>query len=145
MGGDTTNMHYWEYNSRNAGDGKPVDVSQRKPESRQLTQERDAEIIANYSNPAYVLGWKPEMAPLILSQPVSSSVATGQSTTFNVTVAGIPDATYQWYKNDVSLPRATSAALVLSNVKRGDAGRYRVTVTNAAGTSRSTEARLSVK
>jgi pectin methylesterase-like acyl-CoA thioesterase len=32
MGGDTTNMHYWEYNSTNASDGKPVDVSQRKPE-----------------------------------------------------------------------------------------------------------------
>jgi len=37
-----------------------VDVSQRKPESRQLTKERDADIIANYSSPAYVLGWAPE-------------------------------------------------------------------------------------
>ena len=53
MGGDTANMHYWEYNSTNLSDGKPVDVSQRKPESRQLTKERDAETIANYSNPAY--------------------------------------------------------------------------------------------
>jgi pectin methylesterase-like acyl-CoA thioesterase len=61
MGGDTANMHYWEYNSTNLGDGKPVDVSQRKAESRQLTKERDAEIIANYSNPAYVLGWTPEV------------------------------------------------------------------------------------
>jgi pectin methylesterase-like acyl-CoA thioesterase len=60
MGGDTANMHYWEYNSTNLSDGKPVDVSQRKPESRQLTKERDAETIANYSNPAYVLGWTPE-------------------------------------------------------------------------------------
>ena len=60
MGGDTTNMHYWEYHSTNLSDGKPVDVSQRKPESRQLTKERDAETIANYSNPAYILGWTPE-------------------------------------------------------------------------------------
>ena len=60
MGGDTANMHYWEYNSTNLSDGKPVDVSQRKPESRQLTKERDAETIANYSNPAYILGWTPE-------------------------------------------------------------------------------------
>jgi len=60
MGGDTVNMHYWEYNSTNLSDGKPVDVSQRKPESRQLTKERDADIIANYSSPAYVLGWTPE-------------------------------------------------------------------------------------
>ena len=60
MGGDTANMHYWEYHSTNLGDGKPVDVSQRKPESKQLTKERDADTIANYSNPAYVLGWTPE-------------------------------------------------------------------------------------
>ena len=63
MGGDTTNMHYWEYNSTNLADGKPVDISQRRPESRQLTKERDAETIANYSSPAYVLGWTPEAVP----------------------------------------------------------------------------------
>jgi len=62
MGGDTTNMRYWEYNSTNASDGKPVDVSQRKPESRQLTLPKDADTIANYSNPSYVLGgWKPSL------------------------------------------------------------------------------------
>jgi pectin methylesterase-like acyl-CoA thioesterase len=69
MGGDTTNMHYWEYKSTNLSDGKPVDVSQREPESRQLTMPKDSEIIANYSNPSYVLGWTPAMEPLILSQP----------------------------------------------------------------------------
>jgi pectin methylesterase-like acyl-CoA thioesterase len=63
MGGDTANMHYWEYNSTNLSDGTPVDVSQRKPESKQLTKERDAETIANYSTPAYVLGWTPSMTP----------------------------------------------------------------------------------
>jgi hypothetical protein len=65
MGGDTANMHYWEYNSTNLSNGKPVDVSQRKPESRQLTKERDADIIANYSNPAYVLGWPPNVGTLL--------------------------------------------------------------------------------
>jgi pectinesterase len=62
VGGDTTNVHYWEYNSTNISDGKPVDVSQRNPVSRQLTKEKDTEIIANYSNPAYVLGgWTPKL------------------------------------------------------------------------------------
>jgi pectin methylesterase-like acyl-CoA thioesterase len=61
VGGDTTNVHYWEYNSTNISDGKPVDVSQRSGVSRQLTKKKDAEIIANYSNPAYVLGgWRPK-------------------------------------------------------------------------------------
>jgi pectinesterase len=62
VGGDPTNVHYWEYNSTNLSDGKPVDTSRRHPASRQLTLEEDAEIIANYSNLAYVLGgWNPEV------------------------------------------------------------------------------------
>src|SRR4029434_11315204 len=31
MGGDTTNMHYWEYNSTNLSDGKPADDIQTNP------------------------------------------------------------------------------------------------------------------
>ena len=58
-------MRYWEFNSTNLSDGTPVDVSQRKAESKQLTKERDAETIANYSNPAYVLGWTPAMSVLV--------------------------------------------------------------------------------
>jgi pectin methylesterase-like acyl-CoA thioesterase len=55
VGPDTSNIHYWEYNSIDSN-GKPIDVSKRHPASRQLTKEKDADIIANYSNPAYVLG-----------------------------------------------------------------------------------------
>ena len=81
VGGDTSNVHYWEYNSTNLNDGKPVDVSQRHPASRQLTQEKDTEIIANYSNPTYVLGgWTPSMAPLILSQPASQNTSMRKQT-----------------------------------------------------------------
>ncbi len=64
VGPDTSNIHYWEYNSTNISDGKPVDISRRHPASRQLNKDKDAEIIANYSNPAYVLGgWTPSMPP----------------------------------------------------------------------------------
>ena len=57
----TSHIHYWEYNSVNLSDGKPADVSRRNPISRQLTMAKDAKIIANYSDPAYVLGgWIPE-------------------------------------------------------------------------------------
>jgi pectinesterase len=70
VGGDTSNVHYWEYNSTKTSDGKPVDVSQRSSVSRQLAKEKDAKIIADYSNPTYVLGgWTPSMAPMTLSQP----------------------------------------------------------------------------
>jgi pectinesterase len=145
MGGDTSNMHYWEYNSMNVSDGKPVDVRQRRPESRQLTMEKDAETIASYSNPAYILGWTPAMAPLILSQPESVTTAVGQPATFTVTVAAIPAAAYQWFRNGTSVPGATEAILRLPNVKAGDAARYTVRVSNSSGTAMSATAILAVR
>lgn len=56
---DTTHLHLWEFNSTDL-DGKPVDVSQRHPVSKQLTMPKDAQTIEDYSNPAFVLGgWTP--------------------------------------------------------------------------------------
>ncbi len=63
--GATDAMHYWEYNTTNLEDGKPADVSQRAQGVKQLTKEKDAETIANYSNPAWVLnGWTPKPIPV---------------------------------------------------------------------------------
>jgi pectinesterase len=57
--GDTSHLHLWEFNSRDL-DGHPIDVSQRHPASRQLSAARDAKTIAQYSDPAFVLGgWAP--------------------------------------------------------------------------------------
>ncbi len=59
--GDTSHLHLWEFNSTDAN-GKPVDVSKRHPASRQLSVPADAETIAQYSDPAFVLGgWKPHV------------------------------------------------------------------------------------
>jgi len=56
---DTSHLHLWEYNSTDP-DGHPIDISQRHPESKQLTTPQDAETIADYSNPTFVLGgWTP--------------------------------------------------------------------------------------
>jgi pectinesterase len=70
VGGDTSDVHYWEYNSTNLGDGKPVDVSRRHPVSKQLTMEKDAQVIADYSSSSWVLGgWTPTLDPQILTGP----------------------------------------------------------------------------
>jgi pectinesterase len=58
-----TDIKFWEFNSTNLDDGKPVDVSHRHPQSRQLTLPQDAELIARYRDPTFILGgWKPEIA-----------------------------------------------------------------------------------
>jgi hypothetical protein len=146
VGGDTSNVHYWEYNSTSISDGKPVDMSQRRPLSRQLTKEKDAEIIANYSDPTYVLGgWTPSMAPLILSQPAAVTTAVGQTAIFNVKVAAIPTATYQWFKYGTAIGGATDATLRIENVREGDAAIYSVTIKNSSGSVESGAAALMVK
>ncbi len=72
--GQAPNVHYWEYNSRDPN-GKPIDDSKRLAVSKRLTKEADAETIANYSNPAWVLGnnWNPKLAPIFTNQPAPKS------------------------------------------------------------------------
>ena len=49
-----------EFGTRDADSGAPADVSQRHKFSRQLDARRDAELLAKYKNPAWVLaGWTP--------------------------------------------------------------------------------------
>ena len=48
--------HLWEFNSTDAA-GNPIDSSGRNPYARQLDAVKDAELIGNYSNANYVLGW----------------------------------------------------------------------------------------
>jgi len=140
LDGDTSNVHYWEYNSTNISDGKPYDVSARQPATKQLTKEQDAETIANYSNPTFVLGgWTPTMAPIILSQPAATSAPAGQTATLTTSVAAVPSATYQWLFNGQPLfdgngvSGATTKTLTLSNISAARAGKYSVTATNASG------------
>ena len=59
IGAKTAKMY--EYNTCDMVTGNPVDVSKRHPYSRQLTKDKDTEMINNYRNPAFVLkGWLPD-------------------------------------------------------------------------------------
>jgi pectin methylesterase-like acyl-CoA thioesterase len=146
VGGDTSQAHLWEYDSRNLRDGSPADVSARVSISKQLTKDRDAQTIANYGNPAWVLGgWSPAMAPIILSGPAPVTIARGQAAVLSVTVAAIPEAAYQWFRNGARIPGATSRTLALAAVRDGDAGAYTVTATNASGSVTSVPAAVALK
>ncbi len=58
---DRSHLRLWEFNTRDL-QGRPLDVSARHPASKQLTQPRDAQAIADYRRPEFVLeGWKPEV------------------------------------------------------------------------------------
>lgn len=146
VGGDTSQVHYWEYNSTNLRDGSPVDVSARHPVSKRLHKDKDAQAIANYRNPAWVLGgWAPAMAPIVLSQPVSVMATAGRTAELSVMVAAIPAAAYQWLRNGAPIAGATGTTLAFAAVRAADAGVYTVNITNGSGTVSSRAATLTVK
>ena len=145
VAGDASQIHFWEYNSRNA-DGTPLGTRARNPISRQLDKQRDAAIIASYRDPAFVLGgWQPAMAPLILAQPVAATVLAGGAATFEVRVAAVPDASYQWFKNGQPIAGAREARLTIKHASDSDAGAYGVRVDNASGSAASAVAQLIVR
>lgn len=58
-GFDSSNVRFMEHNTMDM-DGRPIDLSKRHPIVKVLTQPKDAETIANYRDPAFVLGgWEP--------------------------------------------------------------------------------------
>ena len=65
--------------------------------------------------------------------------------TLSVTVAAIPDASYQWFRNGKPIAGATGSTLPFATARAADAGRYTVTITNASGTVTSAAVRLTVR
>jgi internalin A len=67
----------------------------------------------------------------ITAQPADQTVAPGSTATFSVTVnSSISPLQYQWQYQDADLPGQTADTLVLPGVQTGQAGRYRVRVTD---------------
>lgn len=85
------------------------------------------------------------MAPSIVTQPASVSVAIGQTATFSVAATGTPALSYQWRRNGVDIAGANAASYTTPTLALADSGaRYTVQMSNAAGLATSAEAVLTV-
>jgi uncharacterized delta-60 repeat protein len=91
-----------------------------------------------------VLGWYAGSEPRILVAPRSQNRDVGQSATLSVTAEGALPLGYQWYHDGQAVEGARDPVLTLANLQAGDVGRYWVVVTNAAGSTTSSDATLSV-
>ncbi|MEY4386343.1 MAG: hypothetical protein RLY20_1626 [Verrucomicrobiota bacterium] len=80
--------------------------------------------------------------PLITAQPTSRGTYPGNNTTFLVAIDGSKPMTCQWYHDGVPLFGANATNLVLNNLVPTDAGVYSVLVSNAIGTTLSSNASL---
>ena len=85
-----------------------------------------------------------DVAPTISTQPAGLGVTVGDDAAFAVAARGTEALSYQWSKDGVALNGANSPVLRLPAVNAGQAGSYRVTVSNAAGTVTSDAALLTL-
>jgi hypothetical protein len=82
--------------------------------------------------------------PVIVTQPVASSVNAGATVEFSVIVTGTAPLSYQWRRNGSDLIGETNASLRLPQVQAANAGDYSVVVGNSAGSVTSVIAALTV-
>lgn len=87
--------------------------------------------------------------PVITSQPVSLVVTNTQAASFTVAATGVPNPTYQWYKDNVAVPAstnntATNATFTIASTKPSDIANYYVLISNSAGSTNSVTVALTV-
>ena len=84
------------------------------------------------------------VAPFIVTQPGSQTVAEGGEVDLSVVAGGTGPFSYQWSLNATNLPGATNDTLILDNLHSWQAGNYSVMVTTAAGDAASSNAVVTV-
>lgn len=83
------------------------------------------------------------MTHTVISGGVNALLA-GSSVTITAATSGSPMPTFQWRKNGVKIPGATSASYRINRVNPSDAGTYTLVATNAAGAATSVDVVLTV-
>lgn len=84
------------------------------------------------------------VSPSIIDHPADQSVLSGESTTFQVLAEGSQPLSYQWQRDGVDIPGATSPSYTTPPLTTGDDALFSVTVINSAGTVTGRDAQLTV-
>lgn len=92
----------------------------------------------------YAIVYSASGAPLITSQPKSTTASIGSSVSFSVTATGQQPISYQWMKNDTAINLAVGSGFTISQVSARDTGRYSVKISNSIGSVISSNATLAI-
>jgi pectate lyase len=95
------------------------------------------------SNAVLIVNTNP-VAPVFISQPSSQIALAGTTVNFGAAAAGTAPISYQWSKDSVAIPGATSSTLSLTNVQTAADGSYSATASNNVGGVSSSNAQLTV-
>ncbi len=87
----------------------------------------------------------PAAYPAVVTQPADQTAVQGQSASFSISATGNATLTYQWQRNQVNIPGATTSSYSIASAAFADNGaKYRCIVTNSLGSATSNEATLTV-
>ena len=88
----------------------------------------------------------PAIAPASLALSVSPSATVQSGAPFSISATGVgqPPFSYQWLKDGVAIPGATTATFTLAATTTADTGSYSVVVSNTLGATRSDSVTLTV-
>jgi len=137
---NTSNLRFWEFDSVDTN-GNPVNTSSRVAWSTEIDGNTATNDVQNVT--VWFSGWTPALAPNIIGQPQSLSVAGGASAQFSISATGIPAASYQWLFN--GNPVGTNGpAYAIAAANANYAGTYTVVVSNPSGSVTSSPAILTV-
>jgi hypothetical protein len=108
-----------------------------------LTRLQFEGISGRFKIDAVQVGWAEEPPSLLVPLASRSTFEQG-SASFAIDASGGPPLRYQWSLDGQSLAGATNRLLLLTNVAKSDAGKYRVQITNDHGLISSLNADLVV-
>jgi beta-galactosidase len=109
------------------------------------TGQSTAQVANNFPGGVVCTTGSAVAAPVITTQPASTTVAAGQTATFSVVASGAGTLTYQWSRNGAAIAGATAPSFTTPATTTADSGaRFTVAVTNAGGTVVSNAATLTV-
>jgi hypothetical protein len=85
-----------------------------------------------------------QAAPAITQQPIGGSFIAGRGAALSVIATGNPPPNFQWRKNGIDIPGATSPNPSVPAIAFGDSGSYTVRIANSQGAVISEPALISV-
>lgn len=81
---------------------------------------------------------------VIQSPPAGTNLTTGGTILLQIKVTGSPPFSFEWLKDDATLPNASSDTLVISPASLADSGEYRVRISNSENWVTSAIAKVTV-
>ena len=97
--------------------------------------------VQSWSSNAVLIVGEP---PMIVGQPTNQTIRLGEAAAFAVIATGTAPLAYQWSFGGTNLVDATNSVLLIPSVQVSDAGSYSVGISNAFGSTSSSNALLTV-